>query len=552
MFCPDCGADVAEGRKFCGKCGGQVNAASQVMETPKSGLGATAAVAPARVREVAPLVAAPAAPKSFMTKIAPFVILLVVAAAGGAWWWFNRPAPAFERKDPGLYEVTVEGKRGFVDAQGNMVIQPSFEQSAMFEEDMCAVQKDGKWGYIDRSGRMAISPQFDSAGNFSPGLALAPVMLNGNNGSRWGYIDKKGAYAINPQFSEVRGFHDGLAAVKSENKWGFVDTRGKFVIKPSYDLTFQFGEGLASVQQGSEFGFIDRNGIVKIKPHFSWALSFSGGLAPVRVGSQWGYVDHGGKIVINPQFDSAGRFKNGLAGVTVAGKSATINKQGKFVINPGQYQLSAVFDVSISGDLQVQTADGIGVISRSGTWVLQPSKAVQKINKIYQNVIDLQIAGEECLVNRQGDIIFGKYKGSTLATVSQDIDSEASALGTVRVLIQAEATYSSVYPAKGFTASLDKLGPATGTPDENHAGLVDSAVATGTKAGYQFAVNIPEGTSTGGTNFNYFIVAKPGTGHVGRTFCTDSSGTIRYAVQGAECTTTSPTVDAPYQNVGGG
>jgi hypothetical protein len=65
-------------------------------------------------------------------------------------------------------------------------------------------------------------------------------------------------------------------------------------------------------------------------------------------------------------------------------------------------------------------------------------------------------------------------------------------------------------------------------------------MATGTKDGYQFTFSIPAGTSIGGTNFNYFLVAKPAAGHAGRIYCADSSGAIHYAAQGEECTITSP------------
>ena len=60
-----------------------------------------------------------------------------------------------------------------------------------FAEGVAAVQgASGKWGYIDTNGEWVVNPQFDWANDFSDGLAL--VELNG----KYGYIDKTGAFVI--------------------------------------------------------------------------------------------------------------------------------------------------------------------------------------------------------------------------------------------------------------------------------------------------------------------------------------------------------------------
>jgi len=54
------------------------------------------------------------------------------------------------------------------------------------------IEKDGKWGYIDNTGRIVIKPQFDEARDFSEGLAR--VTIDG----KFGYIDKTGKYVWEP------------------------------------------------------------------------------------------------------------------------------------------------------------------------------------------------------------------------------------------------------------------------------------------------------------------------------------------------------------------
>lgn len=83
---------------------------------------------------------------------------------------------------------------GFLDLQGNWVIEPIFEDAYCFYDECYAgVKLECKWGFIDKSGKTVIEPQWDDAGNFSEGLTN--VKLDG----KWGFIDKSGKTIIDPQ-----------------------------------------------------------------------------------------------------------------------------------------------------------------------------------------------------------------------------------------------------------------------------------------------------------------------------------------------------------------
>jgi hypothetical protein len=55
---------------------------------------------------------------------------------------------------------------------------------------------NGKEGYIDKKGKVIIKPRFISASNFIHGLAK--VQIGYDEESRWGYIDKRGRYVWGP------------------------------------------------------------------------------------------------------------------------------------------------------------------------------------------------------------------------------------------------------------------------------------------------------------------------------------------------------------------
>src|SRR5262250_2522337 len=73
--------------------------------------------------------------------------------------------------------------------------------------ELFAVYKDGKSGFIDSTGKVVIPLQFDSANGFNEGLAL--VTLKGKKF----FIDATGRTVFEAKFDIIRDFSEGLAAV---------------------------------------------------------------------------------------------------------------------------------------------------------------------------------------------------------------------------------------------------------------------------------------------------------------------------------------------------
>ncbi len=107
--------------------------------------------------------------------------------------------------------------------------------------------------------------------------------------------------------------------------------------------------------------------------------------------------------------------------------------------------------------------------------------------------------------------------------------NESSAVGSIRSINTAEVTYSSTYPAQGFSDTLTKLGP--GNPvSSTAAGLLDGVVgcpaAPCPKSGYNLTLSSPGATP----RTSYVSQAVPiNAGQSGqRTFCSSADGVIHF------------------------
>ena len=88
-----------------------------------------------------------------------------------------------------------------------------YEDAKAFSDGLAGVQKDGKYGYIDKEGKVIIPFEYDDAKSFSEGLAA--VKKDG----KYGFVDKEGNEVIPFMFSQVYDFHNGLVYAHIEENW---------------------------------------------------------------------------------------------------------------------------------------------------------------------------------------------------------------------------------------------------------------------------------------------------------------------------------------------
>ena len=107
--------------------------------------------------------------------------------------------------------MLVGAQWGFVDLDGNMVIEPQFETVNPFARTAMRRRQLAARGFIDRTGQFVVEPQFDSYYFSDYGRQPSEGWPRDVDGF-WGYVDAGGAYVIDPQYSMAERFSGGLAS----------------------------------------------------------------------------------------------------------------------------------------------------------------------------------------------------------------------------------------------------------------------------------------------------------------------------------------------------
>lgn len=119
----------------------------------------------------------------------------------------------------GLTPVEVDGKWGFMNRQGDMVIPAVYDRAESFSEGLASVKVNGKWGFIDARQTTKLLSLGDCSGSVSEGLA--PVQVNGKRG----WVDRNRGMAIPAVYAYVCSFSGGLAQVRMWER-GYIDSKG--------------------------------------------------------------------------------------------------------------------------------------------------------------------------------------------------------------------------------------------------------------------------------------------------------------------------------------
>ena len=139
--------------------------------------------------------------------------------------------------------VRKECKYMVYDLNGNLLDTYNLLRNNRSDDAIFAVKKNGKWGYIDGYGKVIIPLEYEEVGNFSEGLAA--VRKDG----KWGYINLKNEVVIPFEFTNrgVSSFKNGVATYYTDSGIGLINLKGEIIAEPKYNSIEYVRENVAIV-----------------------------------------------------------------------------------------------------------------------------------------------------------------------------------------------------------------------------------------------------------------------------------------------------------------
>lgn len=132
----------------------------------------------------------------------------------------------------GLSKISANGKSGYIDKTGKIVLEVPYKNTGEFCDGIAevAMEYGGPSVLIDKQGN-------DLTEKVSSGLRMIKDAQTG----LFGYEDTSGKRVIEPRFITASPFRDGLAIVGVEGGtydeylvYGIIDTQGNYVLEPEY------------------------------------------------------------------------------------------------------------------------------------------------------------------------------------------------------------------------------------------------------------------------------------------------------------------------------
>jgi len=230
----------------------------------------------------------------------------------------------------GLAAASIHGLWGYIDHNGKWVVKPEYRGTWTFKDGLGRVKVlDGKFGYLDTLGHLVIDTIWEEGEEFSEGFTKV------RKDNRFQFIDKSGGLLSPESWDMAFAFKNGYARVSNGGWWGLLDRKGNLVIQVKYEDLGQIANNRIPVELKGLWGYLDSLGKVRIEPKYEEVSPFQGQYAAAKKGSHWIIIDQTGQTH-SLDFDFIQVLGENRWGVQKRDSFALLNNDGR-LLTPFKY-----------------------------------------------------------------------------------------------------------------------------------------------------------------------------------------------------------------------
>ncbi|MEL6141025.1 MAG: WG repeat-containing protein, partial [Bacteroidota bacterium] len=278
---------------------------------------------------------------------------------------------------------------GFVDQFGNLTVTPRFNKVGDFTNGYAIVTTSSGVGIIDQSGQFVATPTYSAIEAIKSSTGTNYLLRNEK--ALYGLVDTLGQLQISAKYQDIGSLSDQLIAFADNGRWGYLDAGEEIVIPPIFLSAGTFSEGIATVEMPNGWTYItipkaDRRFDPQNREDLAWLgrFGFYQGLGNFRAGLAWategesvGYIDTSGNFLIPAVFDRAHDFEGDVARVVQDGRVGLVGRSGSWVLRPKYAEIQAFQSNDVAIVRLVGTQDRFSIIDRTGR---------QLTNKTYRRI----------------------------------------------------------------------------------------------------------------------------------------------------------------------
>lgn len=220
-------------------------------------------------------------------------------------------ATDFNHQNKAIVQLT-EKEYALINLQGKILKTYPYPYIGSLSEGLLAFKEtqDGKYGYLNEGGQVVISPTFTGVQPFEYGHAV--VNMSEDYTNQCGLINQKGEFVIKPIYNDINIVSNNRVSIGKAIKEGkpfygsiyaLATIEGKVLTPFKFYLLLDFQDGVASATDGKQTFFINKSGmVVKSLPIIDGegTLFLEGRLIKANIDLRISYYDRAGKLVWQP------------------------------------------------------------------------------------------------------------------------------------------------------------------------------------------------------------------------------------------------------------